>query len=350
MKNILIITQKVDENDDHRASFIDWLREFGKRFDNVSVITLAKGSYSLPQNIKVYSLGKERGMPKFIQAVRFYCYLIKLLPRSDGIFAHASAIFVVASWPLTFIFRKKIVLWYLHRSVTFRLKIAEKLCYKIVTAARESLKFKSYKIIQTGHGIHIEAFETERAWAKEGRLKILSVGRISKIKNFDTLLKAAKILKDNSLDLNIEIVGQPVMPSDPPYFKALQSLKKELRLEDIVRFVGLVSYNKIADYYKQADIVIGLTPEGGIDKTILEGMAAGCITLTSNIVCAKYFGNYSDKLIFNYRDPKDLAEKIAKINFLSPEKKQEISRYLYSEVKRNHDLKNLIETISRLYQ
>ena len=348
MKNLLIITQKVDENDDHRGFFIDWLKEFAKKIDKVSVITVAEGSYMLPENIQIYSLGKERGAPKIIQAILFYWYLARLIPGSGGIFAHASAIFVIASWPFAFIYRKKIILWYLHRSVTFRLKLAEKLCYKIATAAKESLGFRSRKIVETGHGINIDGFKTNRNWIG-GMLKILSVGRISKIKNYDTLLEAAKILKERGVDFKIKIIGQPVMGPDVDYFDFLRSLKKRLNLEKEVDFVGFVPHSRISSFYKESDFVIGLTPEGGIDKAVLEGMASGCIVLTSNTANQKYLGPYADKLLFHYRDPNDLADKIEAVNLMAVETKREISRFLVESVSKGHNLESLIKKLADLF-
>jgi glycosyltransferase involved in cell wall biosynthesis len=349
MRKLLVITQKVDENDDHRGFFIDWLKEFAKIFDEIVVVTVAEGSYTLPENIHVYSLGKERGFPKIIQAVRFYWYLFRFIPGSNGIFAHASAIFVIVSWPVTFVFRKKIVLWYLHRSVTFRLKIAEKLCYKIVTATKESLGFFSGKIIETGHGINIDKFRLERSWLSNGKLNVLSVGRISKIKNYEILLETANILKNKNIDFGIKIIGQPVMPNDFKYLNFLKELKEKLNLNSYVKFMGSVPHNKIVQYFQESNVVIGLTPDGGVDKVILEGMASGCLVLTSNNVCRNYFGNYGDKLIFSYRNSEDLSEKIINLSKLTSEIKKEISDFMVQSVSNHHELSRTIKHISSLF-
>lgn len=347
MKNLLIITQKVDTEDDLLGFFVDWVRGFSKRFDKVFVITLAKGNYNLPPNVLVYSLGKEGHNSKIARAFNFYKYLFQLTPKSVGIFAHMSPIFVIASWPTALIYRKRIILWYLHRSVTMRLRIAEKLCYKIATAARESLRLKSEKIVEIGHGINIDKFKTERNW-ENNKLRILSVGRISRIKNYDTLLRAAKILKDKAINFNIKIIGQPIMGPDFCYFEFLKSLKEKLDLRDSVEFLGFIPYGKMPDYYKNSDIVVGLTPDGGIDKTILEGMASGCIALTSNSVNRKYFGPYANKLIFAYHDSADLAQKIEALNYMPAEKK-DISQFLLKSVYNHHNLETLINRLTELF-
>lgn len=348
MKNILIITQKVDAEDDLLGFFVDWIREFAKHFDRVFVITLAKGNYQLPKNVFVYSLGKERSTRKIVRLITFYKLLFILAPKSNGIFAHMSPVFAIASWPAAVLFRKKIILWYLHRSVTLKLRLAEKMVYKITTAAKESLNFKSKKIVETGHGINIDKFKTDRTWI-EGMLKILSVGRISKIKNYDALLEAAKILKEREANFKIKIIGQPIMGPDVDYFDSLKSLKERLNLEKEVDFVGFVPHSRIPPFYKESDFVIGLTPEGGIDKAILEGMASGCIVLTSNTANQKYFGPYADKLLFDYRAPNDLADKIEAVNLMAVETKREISRFLVESVSKRHNLEALVNRLTKFF-
>lgn len=353
MKNILIITQKVDENDDLLGFFVGWLREFSKKFNNVFVITLMKGEYNLPQNVFVYSLGKENKNSKILRFLNFYRFLLKLVPKSNGIFTHMSPIFAVMSWPVAAIFGKRIVLWYLHRSVTFRLKLAEKLSYKIVTSTKESLNFKSKKIIELGHGIDIEKFKTtQRNWDNvvlSKKFNILSVGRISKIKNYETLIKTAGILKDRGLDFRLKIAGQPVMSYDFEYFEKLKKLVNDLGLENSIEFSGFIPYSKISDFYKKSDIFINLAPKGGIDKAVLEAMAAGCLTLVANEVFKKYFGDFSQFLIFRYGNPDDLSQKIENLLKLSEDKLNNISNFLQESVERSHNVSNVVDKISELF-
>ena len=359
MANLLIITQKVDEYDDLLGSFVGWIREFAKNFDRVFVIALGSGKYELPANVEVRSLGKEKHtnapirILKLKMLFKFYWYLFKLVPKSDGIFVHMSPIFAVAAAPVAKFYRKKIVLWYLHRSVTFRLRFAALLSHKIVTASAESLGIKiPAKILSVGHGIDISRFNLEKPQlfhGGQGTLRILSVGRISPIKNYETLINAAEILKNRGLHSKTEIVGQPVMPGDHKYFEFLKNQVVSRNLEDSIKFTGLVPYSQIAGYYKDADLVVNLTPRGGIDKTVLEAMASGALVLVSNRVFDKILGPYADDLIFRENDAEDLAAKLKKLNDLSSPERFKISDYLKSEVLQNHNLVRTIKLISQLF-
>lgn len=348
---LLVIAQKVDINDDLLGSFVGWLKEFAGWFDRVEVITLSKGEYDLPENVFVYSLGKEKGNSRLARIINFYKLLFRFVPQSSGIFAHMSPVFAVAAWPAAFLFRKKITLWYLHRSVTFRLKLAEKLCYKIVTASRDSLKFESKKIFELSHGIDLDYFRpTERIAAPGGLLKIISVGRISKIKNQEILLQAAKVLQEQGLNFKIKIIGRPVMPSDFSYFEELKNLCRKWDVENEVEFVGFVPYSKILLYYQEADILINPLPSGGLDKTVLEGMASGLITMTSNQAFKKYFTpEDAERLIFEDNHAEDLARKIIDLYKLPWEEKKHMAGRLRQRVESSHDKKELIKNISALY-
>ncbi len=349
MKNLLILAQKVNQEDDLLGFFVEWLREFSKHFDRVFVIVLEKGPYDLPDNVEVYSIGKETRNSKLKRAFNFLRLIVKLVPKSSGVFAHMSPIFAIAVWPFASLCDKKIVLWYLHRSVTWKLKTAEKLSDVIVTAAKESLPFKSNKIIETGHGIPSEIFNTQREWDSSAS-RIISIGRISRIKNYETLLEALNILKSRGINISGTIVGRPVMAADKQYFEELKSLKKNLALGSTLEFKGFASYQTVPGLYRNADIAVGLTPHGGIDKTILEAMASGCLILTSNTANQKYFGQYSDMLIFQHGDAKMLADKIETLHQMPPEEKAKLSEYLVASVRKYHDLEKTISKISDLFK
>lgn len=345
MKKLLIITQNVDEKDDLLGFFVAWLREFAHHFDQVSVITLAKGTYRLPSNVRVYSLGKEKGDSKMMQAFRMLRLLATLTPRHDTVFAHMSPIFAIVAWPFTKLFGKRLVLWYLHRSLTFKLRLAVRLSDAVVTADTESLTLKDPKIVAVGHGIDITRFATDRSWSDIGSrpLRILSVGRLAPIKDFMTLIRAARILWERKIPVQVRIVGRAIQSFHHDYERQLRSLVQELDLDNIVTFEGFVSYRDMPDRYRWADVVVGGTPRGGIDKVILEAMASGCIVLTSNDVMRKYLTPYADRLVFSHGNPEDLADRISALSDHAA-----MSDAMIASVKKHHDVHQTVERMTVL--
>ena len=57
---LLILTQKIDSQDDLLGFFHGWVAKLAEHFDKITVIALGVGQYQLPANIKVLSLGKEK--------------------------------------------------------------------------------------------------------------------------------------------------------------------------------------------------------------------------------------------------------------------------------------------------
>ena len=305
---LLIITQKVDENDDLLGFFISWIREFAKHYQHVTVIALGVGNALLPDNVIVYSLGKERGTPRWQRWLGLMDLLRKEVKNHDAVFAHMSPIFAIAAWPFTRVWHKKLVLWYLHRSSTLRLRLALRLVDTLVTADANSLTIRSPKIVAVGHGIDVARFAVPDRTPPDGRpLHILSVGRISRIKGFETLIRAAALLRDRDVDCEVRIIGRTIMPKDRRYGRELHALVTRLGVGDIVHFYGFVPYRDTPAHYRWADVVVGCTPPGGIDKTLLEAMAAGCIPLTSNTVMRGLFGADADRLLFRHNDAEALA-------------------------------------------
>ena len=57
---IAIITQTVDIADTDLGFFHNWIKTFAKRCEKVFVICLKKGELDLPQNVRVFELGKDK--------------------------------------------------------------------------------------------------------------------------------------------------------------------------------------------------------------------------------------------------------------------------------------------------
>ncbi|MEK7616308.1 MAG: hypothetical protein AAB420_03840 [Patescibacteria group bacterium] len=137
MRNLLIITQKVDPNDQLLGFFVDWIKEFKNYYyvDVVALRTPKKNWLGLTWNI-------------FWE-----------VPKHDAVFVHMAPMFAILAAPWARLWGKRIALWYTHGAVTWKLRLAEKLVHVIFTASPESCRLKSKKIIITGHGIDTEFFK-----------------------------------------------------------------------------------------------------------------------------------------------------------------------------------------------
>lgn len=343
MKNLLIITQKVDKNDQLLGFFIEWIALFAQKFEKITVLCLEKGKYNLPSNIRVFSMGKDKGASKFKLLFNFYFLLFATHKDYDSVLVHMNPLWVVLGgwyWHLT---QKKIFFWYTSGGVTTKLKLAEKFADTIFTASSESFRLSSNKVIVTGHGINTELFkpskDTEPDLATRFSLKILSVGRIAPVKNYETLIGAAKILTDKNVVFSITIVGEAPLKRDKKYEENLKSEIKNLKLKDNFNFIGKVDRENLPAYYQSHDIFVHLSKTGSLDKTLLEAMSCGIRVLSSNDAARSFL---PENLIFEEDNPPDLANKIIEIKNSAPETR------LRDYVVENHNLNGLVNKISKI--
>lgn len=352
--NFLILTQKVDRNDPILGFFHRWIEEFAKHCTTVVIVCLEEGEYNLPQNVRVLSLGKEkdadvrglrRGYTQIKYLFLFYKYIWREHKGYDAVFIHMNPIYVVLGGILWRVLGKKIGLWYAHRSVDLKLRIAEKLTHIIFTTAPESFCLKSKKTKMVGHGIDVDRFVCEkRKEVGVEPITILHVGRITPIKNLDTLIEAAGMLrKEWQRRFRIILVGEPVVEGDMQYKKNLLSLAKERGVSDSIEWEGGVPNTRIPAYYCRSDISVNLAPTGGVDKAVLESMAAGIPVFVSNEAFRDYFGKYTSDFIFPECDAKNLANKIKK--FISSGTQEEVRQFLQHQIKKKARVETLVENI-----
>lgn len=334
MKRIVIITQSVDERSDVLGFFVAWIRALAHRVDHVDVITLAKGAYSLPSNVSVYSLGKEQGVSKLVQIFRYLVLTARLIPGSRAVLAHMSPIFAITAWPWTLFSKTKLLLWYLHRSVTTRLRLALFLSDALITADARSLRITSSKIVSVGHGISIP--DVPRARDEHEGLHIISVARITPLKRINRIIEASLQLMREGISHTLRVVGSPMMPSDEQYARGIHARAQHAAH---IEWAGSVPHNEIAAHYAWADIAVNLAPRGGLDKAVLEAMAYGVLPITTNHIFHDDFGPYAHLLLLDESLPQHaVAERIKQILALSASEREEMRDYLMRRVRERHSV------------
>lgn len=342
---ILILTQKVDINDDVLGFFHGWIREFAQNCEKVTVICLYKGEYDLPKNVKVLSLGKEKlsncYIAKLLYCFNFYKYIWQERKNYDNVFVHMNQIYVILGGLFWRAWNKKVSLWYTHKQVSLSLRIAEKLVDTIFTASRESFRLPTKKLKVMGHGIDTDIFKPAENKKPNDKFKILTVGRISPIKDVKTLVRAAGQLKIKNYEL--QIVGKAGTVEQEKYLQEVKDLVKELNIEDKVTFVGSVPNKEVLKYYQSADLFVNMAPTGGLDKAILEAMACGLPVIVANKTLKNDLEIFGKNFMFEHKNYKQLVQNINYVFDLGQEKRKKIGENFREIVTRKHNLGNLIK-------
>jgi glycosyltransferase involved in cell wall biosynthesis len=337
---LLVVTPKIDKDDENLGAFYYWFEEFAKRCEKVVVIADAVGNCAFPKNLTVYSLGKEKNRARFFRLWKFWELFSWHYARTDAVFFHMAPEFVIAASPFLISLKRISALWYAHKSVTLKLKLAERMVDFIFTSSGLGFRLPSKKVIYTGQAINTQRFapNQELQISTFKVLKMVTVGRISPIKNQEIIIRACEILK-NSLNKQWEfsIVGGPLLPKDEEYLLKLKKMVREKGLEGRVRFEGPRPFSEIPQLLNEYDIFVNMSSTGSLDKAVLEAMSSGLSTITSNeayreILPPKYF--------LEHQSPQFLAERIKS---LMDEPRPNMS--LRSIAAENHGLEKTIDRI-----
>jgi glycosyltransferase involved in cell wall biosynthesis len=335
---LLIVTQKVDKDDANLGFFHRWIEEFAKRVAAVTVIASFVGAHSFPDNVSVFSFGKDKGYGKLRRILKYWELFSFHYARSDAVLFHMIPDYVNAATPFLISLKRPVALWYVHKSVTSLLKRAERRVDYVFTASDLSFRLPSKKVLYTGHGIDTQWLQPKARDAGQNALRLLTVGRISPVKDLETLIRACAVLKDTwEREFVLSIVGGPLMARDEAYYASLKKLVEEKKLNNRVIFHGAHPYSEIASLYHDHDMFISMSTTGSVDKSILEAMASGMTVITANeafqsLLPAQYF--------LERRSPEFVAERIKS---LSDDARPNTT--LRELVVKNHSLQHTIDTI-----
>lgn len=333
---LLIITQKIDKNDPVLGFFHNWVKKFSENYESINVICLYKGECDLPKNVRVFSLGKEKGESKIKYILNFYKYIWQLRNDYNSIFVHMNQEYILLAGVMWKIMNKNVYMWRNHHSGSLLTDIASMFCKKVFCTSKFSYTAKYSKTEIMPVGVDLENFKPNKNIARLPK-SILSIGRISPSKNIHILVDVINKINDPSV--KVVVYGDPI-EKDKIYY---EELKK--KSSGLIEFHKGVPNIETIDLYSKYEIFINLSSSGMYDKTIFEAMACGCIVIASN---ENLRGNINDDLIFKNDDIVELENKIRKVLNYSEEEKKEILDSLYGFYK-NHSLdilsKRLFDTI-----
>ena len=341
---LLILTQKIDKDDDILGFFHGWVEKLAQYCESIIVICLERGAYNLPINVRILSLGKEEEHSRIKYLMNFYNFIWTERKNYDTVFVHMNPEYIVLGGLLWKIFGKKIFLWYNHKKGGVKTRIAGRLSKKIFYTSDFSFFAKSKKSRIMPAGIDTDKFRFSNEQRATSNA-ILSLGRISPVKHIDILIDALKILDGRNISFIANIYGDPT-EKDIDYYNKIKEMASDLEKKGKIIFYKSVPNYETPVIYNQNEIFVNLTPTGSFDKTILEAMACGCIPIVCNKSFEKIFNHeLSSTLIFKESDPKDLSEKILYLFNLYEEKKNEIRRILWDVAVRGHNLDKLVKRL-----
>lgn len=333
---ILIITQKVDQNDDVLGFFHGWIAEFAKHAEQVTVVALGVGDYNMPNNVRVFSLGKEHGVSRFGYIFNFYRIIWRERKNYNIVFVHMNQEYVLLGGLIWKLLGKRITMWRNHYAGSFLTRLAMVLSDKLFCTSKYSFTAGTKKTVLMPVGIDTDTFKKDVQIVKK-LSSVLFLARMSPAKRPDLIIEALRILKNEGVLFTADFYGNPVS-KDVPYRDSLKEKVREYSLEDYISFKSGIPNSETPRVYGVHTVFINTSPSGMYDKTIFEAMACESLILTSN---HNLKGQIDDMFLFKENDTHDLAEKLKAILGLDTEAQKKYGKILRNYVVEKQSLELL---------
>lgn len=334
MSRLLFITQQADPAHPALAATLPMIAALARRVDEVDVLALGAVPGALPANCRVRTFGASTQPAR---GARFAAALAAELARGrpDAVVAHMSPLYAVLAAPLVRPLGVPIVLWFTQRSATRRLRAAVAVSRAVVTVDRSSFPLPSPKVRPIGHGIDLGEFPRREPRAPDGTVRLLSLGRYSRVKAHDVVLRAQRDAVDAGLDVRLSIHGPMLRPDDRAYLGELERLAGELDLAERATLGGPVDRTAVPQLFAEADALVCATRPGSADKVVFEA-ASACLPVLAS---APAFADLLPvALRFADNDSHDLAARISELAALDAAARREVGSALRAHVSERHSV------------
>ncbi len=342
---LLLFNLMTDEADPVLGFACGWIRELAARCEYVDVITMYRGSYQLPSNVRVYSVGRERGLEKPLRLARFYRHLLRLLRerRYDACFAHMMPLFAGLAGPLLSARGIPTTLWYTHRARSAQLRWGLAMSRRVVSADETSFPYDTDKLRVIGHGIDCEFYSPapDQVAVGDAAPLVAQVARLAAVKHQATTIGAVA-----GTEARLALIGGAQAGSPQEYEEGLREQIRRLGIEERCRLLGDMPAAEILEWYRRATVAVNMSPAGLFDKAALESMACGVPTVVCNPAFAPLLGEHTPLLLTG--GPEDvggLSERLTRLFALSAAERAEIGAALRENVRREHSLPAMTERL-----
>ena len=349
MKKVLVLNISTDSENTSLGFAISWLNAFAKKFDEVHVVSLSKGSNDeLEKNVVVSSIDNELGgISKIINLFKLINKLTKT-NKYEFCLSHMSSLMVIISSPILKIRKIKSIFWYTHKGPNDYLKklfLVKASIYsnKIITASKNSFPYKRFfnnksKLHVIGHAIKFNEF-FRKVNNFDGKNFVI-ISRISKSKKIDESISGFLSSQKGSSH-KLSVIGGPLSSEDEIYF---EKLKLKYASYENISFLGSMPHKNLINEISDFSFHINNTEEGFYDKSVLETMSHGLINFYSN-------SDYDELLPEEYQDkfkfdgtPEGLSNKISDIGNLKKDEIIKIINFSQSKLKKQ-SVSNLVERV-----
>lgn len=342
---------------------LDLCRELikkGHKSDVACLNTCANSKKKLPDEETIDGITVRRMPYLNLKYYKIAPSVIRLLKDYDIIHIHGVGFFLDFLW-ITKAMHKKPMILSTHGGIFATKNIGAIKRIYFGTVTRTTLKSMDH-VIATGRneyaifskicknlkliepGIDYGKFSS----IKRGHLKntFLFVGRISKNKRIDNIIKTAGAAKKMSQEIVVRIAGEDWDGS----MNDLISLSRSIGAEKNIIFAGKVTDAELMKYYAESQFFVSASEYEGFGISVAESMAAGCIPILNDIKAFRALvDDGKNGFIVDFSDPDSAAKRIIGIKNLPEGAKQRIANSAKKSAMK-YDWKKISAKIERLYR
>jgi hypothetical protein len=274
-KHLFIFNLETNLDNPLLAFTHDWITSFSKKVEYIHVFSTHVGRFDLPNNVDVNELGGGSLLKKIQAIFRLgkASLAILNLRRESIVFHHMSTKTGVFPGIFIRILGVPQGLWYSHSAHPFSLHLASKIVNVIITSTSGAFPFKSSKVSYVGHGLEMSSALKVFDQMSPNRVGIVSLGRITRIKNLDKILLS---VPKNINQFPISFIGPKDNNEDIESELKAIATKNKIKLEILPPIDHSSILKKLVSY----SIYYSGTPKS-VDKATIEAASVGCFVVTT---------------------------------------------------------------------
>jgi colanic acid/amylovoran biosynthesis glycosyltransferase len=190
----------------------------------------------------------------------------------------------------------------------------------------------------------------EREPARDGRLRLVTVGRLVEKKGIEHVLRAVRILLDRGVDVQYRILG------DGPRRERLTALAAELGVKDRVTLHGRHGQETVRDGLEASDVLVAASvtaadgDEEGIPNVLKEAMAVGLpVVGTRHAGIPELIEDHVSGFLVPQRDEAALAAALERLA-RAPAEGVAMGRAGRAKVEQDYDIDRLNDRLAGLLE
>ena len=177
-------------------------------------------------------------------------------------------------------------------------------------------------------------------------VKIISLRNLEKIYSVDTVIKAAKVLRDKfKIQFKIDIYG------DGSQKEYLMQMINKLSLANYISLIGKYQYNELPNILNKYDLYISSsTSDAGLAASTSEAMSCGVIPVVSNNSENEFWMSNNSGFLYQTSSHEDLANKIIDLTNLDYDSKLIISQNARDKIIDYNSYENEMSKMLNIYR